>query len=384
MLTLQTLNSSILSLIVLAVMYISAYNRFENIFASYTLFMSLLTFNMVLIVVDILGWVFNALPGAINMLGNIGFNALLYLLVPIGPMLWLLYADFQVFHDAARLRKLKLPLVLLWMVHAAAVLLTLWTGWFFTVDMANIYHRGEYFWVHTAFCHLLVLYSFVFILRHRHLLERKYFTSLLLYYVPLSIGTLLQTVFYGVSFNWSGMMVSLLVIYFNIQDRSLHTDYLTGAYNRRQLDRYMRAKIEGSRGGKLFSAVLLDVNYFKEINDVYGHISGDEALRDIVRVIKNCISPSDFIARYGGDEFVVVVAGQVDVLEQTVACIRERIADFNRQGQRPYTLSLSMGYDVYEPAAQLSLDDFFKHLDQQMYQEKLALRANGEVHGAKK
>lgn len=371
MATLRTMESSVLSFIVLFIIYAHAYNRSERVFMQYKLFIALVQTNMVLIIVDILGWIFNGLPGSINMACNKGFNLLLYILEPTGPMLSILYTNFQVFHDEYNIKKHKNILLILLFLNAVVSVSSLQTGWFFSVDGDNIYHRGEFFWIHALFCYGLLSYSFFFIIKKRRTLENRYYYSLLLYFLPQAVGSTIQMFDYGVSFNWSGMMLSLLIIYFNIQDRGLNTDYLTGLYNRRQLDSYIQAKIQNSTSQKSFSAIMIDLNEFKWINDQFGHKVGDEALQNAARVIKKCLGVNDFVARYGGDEFLVILeADDYYLLEQAVRKIQESVEQFNSYSQKPYKLKLSMGYAIYDYHSGLKADTFFKHIDSLMYNNK--------------
>lgn len=371
MITLQTMESSILSFIVLLVMYVHAYSRLDEAFTEYRLFMALIQTNMALIIIDILGWIFNGLPGVFNLLCNQGFNLLLYITEPVGPMLWILYTHYQVFADDRPIKQQRNLLLVLLAVNAALAVISLETGWFFYVDGSNLYHRGDFFWAHTAFCYGLLLYALLFIIRHRGCLEKRYYYSLLLYYLPQSIGTTIQVFHYGVSFNWSGMMLSLLIIYFNIQDHRLQIDYLTGVYNRRQLDKYIRAKIQTCTPEASFAAILIDLDQFKLINDRFGHKVGDEALQNAISVLRQCVRADDFIARYGGDEFFIITdTAERQGLAQVIAKIEEGFALFNQVSRKPYQIQVSMGYDVYDCRARLKEDAFFRHIDQLMYEHK--------------
>jgi len=369
--TLLTLDSSLVSLIILGLIYYNAYNRSEKVFVQYKLFMALLQTNIALLIIDILGWAFNGLPGTFNQLANTCFNLLLYICEPIGPLVWLLYADFQINQEEERLARLQQLAFALFGFNAFLSVVSVATGWFFTVDGSNIYHRGQYFWLHVLFCYALLAYSFGYILKHRQRIEKRYYYSLLGFYVPQAIGTTIQVFYYGVSYNWTGMMLSMLIIYFNLQDRGLNTDYLTGVYNRRQLDNYIKAKIRNSMAQKSFAAILIDLNEFKQINDKCGHDMGDDALKQTVLVVRQCLRPSDFIARYGGDEFFVLLdIDKRPVLEQTVKRIREATERFNREKHKPYRLSFSMGYDVYDCKQGMQADEFFRHIDVLMYKDK--------------
>lgn len=371
MVTLKTMDSSIVSFIILVLIYINVYNRSEKVFMHYKLFIYLIQANMVLIIVDILAWVFNGLPGTLNLIYNTGFNLLLYILVPIAPSLGVIYANFHIFRDEKRIVKVTRVLAVAIVINAVISVMSLFTGWFFNVDAGNIYHRGEYFWVHVVYCYLLLVYSLFHVFINRSLIEKRYYYSLLLFFIPQTIGTSLQMLFYGVSYNWTGMMLSLLIIYFNIQDRGLNTDYLTGVYNRRLLDGYINGKIRNSTEEKSFSAILIDLNDFKSINDKFGHETGDEALKDAVSIIRQNLRLNDFVARFGGDEFVIIMdINSRAMLEQAVKRIANNIEEFNKGSLKPYKISFSMGYDIYNCNSKLKLDDFFNHIDMLMYKDK--------------
>ncbi|ATW24565.1 GGDEF domain-containing protein [Candidatus Formimonas warabiya] len=371
MVTLKTLDSSILALIVLILIYLNAYNRLEKGFTNYRLFMALVQANMALLILDILAWIFNGLPGSLYTLLNTGFNLLLYITLPIAPIIWILYANFQVFNDESQIDKLKRFLFPLFLIIAAVSLISLYTGWFFSVDDQNIYHRGSYFLFYVLFCFALLMYPLSFIFANRHLIRKSEYYSLVLFIIPIMLGATAQICYYGVSFIWSGMALSLVVLYFYIQDRGLNTDYLTGVYNRRYLDRYIKGKIRNSREGKTFSAILIDLDKFKQINDTWGHDVGDEALQDTVRILKECVRNSDFIARYGGDEFLIIIDISTRyMLEQTIERIKACLERFNKDSQKPYKLSFGIGYDVYDDKTKMKTDDFFRHIDTLMYHNK--------------
>jgi len=369
-----TMDLSVLSLIILLIIYFNIYSRSNRKSIPDRLFSLLIISNMLLIVIDILGWAFNGLPGDINRSLNIGSNALLYLVTPAAPILWALYTYYQIHKDEIYLKRAAYMLAVLFVLNAAASLASVSTGWFFTVDASNIYQRGQFFWAHLACCYSIFLATFFYILINKKRLEKRYFISLLLFFVPMSIGTALQVIQYGVSYNWVGMMLSLLIIYFYIQNRGLNTDYLTGAYNRRQFDGYAKAKIRNSTQDHPFAAIMMDIDDFKQINDTYGHETGDEVLKDAVMIIKQSLRQHDFVARIGGDEFIVILNlnSQRD-LEQTVKRIQQSVHMFNLVNKKPYRISFSFGYDIYNKN-KMNLDGFLRHIDHLMYKNKNAKR----------
>lgn len=88
----------------------------------------------------------------------------------------------------------------------------------------------------------------------------------------------------------------------------VRTDPLTGVMNRRGLDDVLAAQLAiMDRYGTRFSLAMFDIDHFKQINDKEGHLHGDRVLRDLAKLFDDCVRETDIIARYGGDEFVVVM-----------------------------------------------------------------------------
>jgi len=347
----------------------------ERIFVQYKLFIALIILNIALIVMDILGWAFNGLPGPFHYFCNKGFNSLLYIVAPVAPSFWVLYTYHLVLSDERKIKRLRNVLAAALALNAVISVASLYTGWYFHVDAENLYHRGPLFLLYVGYCGLLLFYAFLFILVNRKQFQKKQFYAMILFFAPQVVGIALQLFHYGGSYNWSGMMVSLLIIYLNFQTSNLNTDYLTVANSRLHLQQYIKAKIRGSSGRRTFGAIMIDIDNFKHINDNFGHTTGDEALKDAVRILKDSLRRDDFIARFGGDEFIIVLDVQTQkMLEDMIQRIQRRIASFNSQSAKPYRLSFSLGYDIYDTEARMKADEYIAPLDRLMYEDKLAKR----------
>ncbi|HCW54703.1 MAG TPA: GGDEF domain-containing protein, partial [Clostridium sp.] len=105
------------------------------------------------------------------------------------------------------------------------------------------------------------------------------------------------------------------------------TDELTGAYNRRFINEYLSVGInDDDLKDKGISITIMDIDFFKIINDTYGHPAGDFILKEIVKLIKANIRSTDWIARYGGEEFVIVfnhnknenIISVIDIIRKTI------------------------------------------------------------------
>ncbi len=117
----------------------------------------------------------------------------------------------------------------------------------------------------------------------------------------------------GISLGLTFTVSALLVFAVNEQSDQLRgmaiTDPLTGAYNRRYLELQVTHRLHNwQRYQRPSSLLLFDIDYFKQINDRFGHSAGDEALRGVVRVIERRIRRNDLICRFGGEEFVVLLS----------------------------------------------------------------------------
>src|SRR5690606_6680809 len=95
--------------------------------------------------------------------------------------------------------------------------------------------------------------------------------------------------------------------------RSGLTDALTGWHNRRYLTSRLREELARCRRERQpLTCLMIDVDHFKRINDSYGHLVGDEVLRQVARRIQRVVRDSDVTARYGGEEFVILLPGTAE------------------------------------------------------------------------
>ena len=124
------------------------------------------------------------------------------------------------------------------------------------------------------------------------------------------------------------------------------------------------------------AGLMIDLDGMKSINDQFGHQAGDQALIQTARILQVSFRKGDFIARYGGDEFVVILTVEdPDGLDKAVRRLESNLLQFNETGQSPFPLSLSIGAGVYDPAADQTIDAFIGRLDKTMYYVKYNARS---------
>lgn len=366
---LDRLDAPIVSLSILVIIALRVAKGDDRATCQFKLFLGLLSLVMAELVLDIVNWSLDGRPGGGFWLCAV--NVLYFINQPVITYLWALYADYQAFFDPRRLRRLALLLSPLLVGHTLLVLATPATGWVFSIDSADVYARGRLFIIAIAIPFSYLCYTYVSIIVHWSRIAPRSRFALLFFAVPPILGGGLQSAFYGVTLLWPGVALSLLMIYISIESELIVTDYLTGLNNRRSLDRYLGRKLRHLPAVSSFAVFMLDLNGFKKINDRYGHSQGDEALASTAKVLRRCLHADDFIARYAGDEFVVVA----DLRDSGSAeALRTRIIDsfevFNRDSGKPWTLGASIGVAIREAGDTRSAESLLAAADARMYEEK--------------
>jgi len=177
-------------------------------------------------------------------------------------------------------------------------------------------------------------------------------------------------------------LISGLLIYYLIKERyrlsdDAMLDSLTGLPNRRLLNDRIQVAFAGAmRSQKLMAIMAVDIDYFKKINDTYGHDFGDEVLKIVALAIKTSLRAGDTVSRIGGDEFIVVLRDLHS--EENIVAIADKL-------KHAFTLPLvilgeeisvhlSIGASVYRPGTATTLNQLNKEADIALYQSKASGR----------
>lgn len=164
---------------------------------------------------------------------------------------------------------------------------------------------------------------------------------------------------------------SFLIISMGFQYTQATTDYLTGLANRRNLSNYLERKISGTNGSGGFSIIMLDLDNFKKINDKLGHFAGDEALRLVSHFLSTLNDGTHFIARYGGDEFIIVSEQtNIETIQKRIEEMRIEFAAYIPEHFKEFDFGFSAGYIIYERKSKLSINEVFTEIDQRMFKDK--------------
>jgi len=157
-------------------------------------------------------------------------------------------------------------------------------------------------------------------------------------------------------------------------DRLSRLDGLTGLYNHRTFQWILDQRIEriGRDYGKSLAVIMVDVDFFKDINDTYGHPVGDEVLRGLADRLKDSVRDLDRVARYGGEEFAVILDNvdlkEADKIAEKLRSVVESSGINTTSG--PLSLTVSMGYAILAKGDSTSKQELLDRADKALYQAK--------------
>ena len=245
------------------------------------------------------------------------------------------------------------------------------TKWFYYFE-DSVYYRGEFFYPRAIllmiFICLLVVYSIAF----RNNIMSEYKQAVLFLPAFAFIGSVLQVFLAELDTTYAGISLGCLILFFFYQSRDVNVDYLSGLLNRRGLDIKMQDMVKNAAStGRDFTAVMIDIDNFKEINDSLGHDAGDKAIKVVADILVDIFGENAYIGRFGGDEFCIVVeeASKYEVSKK-IDILHTRVAKASRKHGWPSGVDVSCGFEEYYHASGMSAKEFQQIIDRLMYNEK--------------
>ena len=169
----------------------------------------------------------------------------------------------------------------------------------------------------------------------------------------------------------TGEFLTDMVVWGEKARRRAITDELTGVYNRHFLDDALENQMHRAReGDSPLSVVMVDLDHFRSINDAYGHEVGDEILLQAVQVFKKHLREGDILARYGGDEFTIIMPQTESETARNIAQMvreeMEQLETLQRFGGRPTRVTTSQGIAAF-PSHAFDLAALMKKADEALY-----------------
>jgi diguanylate cyclase (GGDEF)-like protein len=170
------------------------------------------------------------------------------------------------------------------------------------------------------------------------------------------------------------LMVLLAFVYQSILHRKilkheLQYDGLTKVFNRKYFLHVAEDAIEKSKkGAHDISVVMVDIDFFKKVNDTYGHQAGDEVLVSVAKILSSSLRELDIIARYGGEEFIIFMMTDAKNAFDVIEKIRLKIENFTFADKPELKITVSFG--IAQHHKNESLEELIKRADRALYQSK--------------
>lgn len=296
-------------------------------------------------------------------------NAFIFMSNAVFSFCWVVYVYYKLFGNFERLKQ-KMWIIIPDAFVFCLAFFNIFFDVFFTINEANVYIRKPLAYINYLVTYGYLIYGSCLVIVYRNKIKRYMFMPVIVFMVPIFIGSLIQMCFYGIALIWVSVALGLTSLYVNLQNEATLMDPLTKLYNREYLLRYLGECIQKYNHQKILCGMMIDINSFKYINDTYGHLEGDFVIEAVGSVLLKQVGKNGIASRYGGDEFIIVkFFDDLEAIEQLKNNIVQAMKDFNDQHTLEYEVNLSIGVGLYQESFH-NVDDFMRCIDKKMYEEK--------------
>lgn len=357
------------SLLLLIIVILNKFKKDIPTF-SMNLFYGIIIFNVALLILEPLSFLADVNTSPIMPYINYSIDFLVVVLTPVLVGLWASYIDYKLFKKQKRLQK-RLYYQYAAIISFIGLIINFFTPIFFSIDFdTNTYQRGYLFFLRYVIIFLLYAYVAYMTVRNKNRQNSQIIIGLMTFLLFPIVGSIIQIFIQTLFFQFSGAALGVLVIFIFLETTSGNKDYLTNLYSRRVLDEYLDGLVEKQ---KLFTVIMIDLDYFKEINDNFGHHAGDQVLIEFSRILSRLKkSKKSIISRLGGDEFLCILT------EKDYENYTSYVAQLKKQSNSSVILksygfkSFSEGVLVYDH--KMDVDNLLKNVDALMYDKKNSKR----------
>ena len=289
---------------------------------------------------------------------------------------WFIYFEYlRETRFVKRRRYVLYSTSILWLM-VIALLANLFNHSLFYIDESGVYRRGPFFILTYILSYSYVLIAFIRVMinlkRDTEATNKDLLIRLAFFPLFPGISGVQQFIYPRLPSACATISITTLYLYLTWVDQLISLDPLTGLNNRKQLTHTFNNLSKSHEDQDKIRLYLIDVNHFKQINDTYGHLQGDNALKIIAEALKATCKGANrgtVIARYGGDEFVILVSENnndetIDLKER----IKEKLKELSEKKSVPFELTVSVGSACSDNGD--SLKDLILKADKAMYMEK--------------
>ncbi|MEA4813548.1 MAG: GGDEF domain-containing protein [Oscillospiraceae bacterium] len=363
-------NLLIFSILINATIYVFLCTQKARQSHSTKLFRWFILSTILVAVFEALGWII-AVPGnesliPFNYLSNVLFFSFNILPAACG----LRYLDYIIYFSKEKNRKkFFLYLTPVYLNIVFVICNIFFDGFLFSIDSANVYHRGIATYIGNGFTFLFAAIIVIGFFRNKQMITGR-ITQVILTLTLLPVaGVVLQMLFYGLSLSIPAYTLAIFISFLLMERNELLKDPLTLLNSRAQMESRLQYKLKAREP---FTAVMIDVNDFKKINDIYGHTVGDKVLKDVSRILLSSANFEDFVCRFGGDEFFVILESADDIGYSYTKRVDQALLEYC--SNKSYSISLSYGHLYVDHSVEYEVEELVRTTDQLMYKDKITGR----------
>ena len=360
-----------IGIVLIAVMIVCNLWRFQtrNRADRYLLLMMFLALTSC--VADPISYTMKGMPGLFPKIAVYATSSWLFAANMLAVNYWVRFLAFYLNGGMPRRSKIMLNTVV--SVGIALLVINLFTPIVFHIDDNNLYTRTNLYVFYLVVDYMLVINSLVTYFKSKAKGGILKFFSIWVYIVPILIGCVVQSLYYGISVIPTSIAVSIAGVLASLQNEMIYHDQLTGLFNRSYLLYLLEKNVTTPKFN--ITGIMIDLNGFKHINDEFGHAMGDDALVISARILQSAVGNAGCVIRYAGDEFIILLNTQNrENVEKCIAKIRNSFDKFNNDGVKPYSLFVSIGRHKFDMKNE-SVDTFINVIDARMYEDKKAFYA---------
>lgn len=304
---------------------------------------------------------------------NYVFTVIYFLLNGLVPLLWFKY--MYIFYDTSPKKSISQITAIPYLLYLIIIFINCFTDILFSINSNNQYQREDGFWLIVILNMTYILASVVVIIlaitRNRGF--RSEGKHILLGMLLVALGIVLQLYFWEDSFILLTFLLFMLIVFLRFQNLEMLVDPLTGLGNRRRMQLYID-KLSRKRKGE-FSAIVFDIDDFKDINDLYGHIYGDRVLIVISKILEKSAGNKKITCiRYGGDEFIVITPKEE--VNEFIAKFKKLLSEFNDHKEFPSKIDVSIGVSEFTVNSEINMEYIINTADKLMYEKKKLKKRN--------
>lgn len=302
-------------------------------------------------------------------------NSIYHIFTLVSSYMWYLYAESEQESRTISTKKGLIVSMIPFVTGISIIIGSYWRQWVFFINDEGVYERGDLYIVHIAICFFYILLTslkaFIRSFYKENYLKREKYRTLASFCIFPLVAGVFQVLLIGSPMISAGVTFAALQVYMSTREQLISVDPLTKLNNRSEMVKYLDHKMKNRSANRDLYLFIMDIDFFKKINDKHGHVEGDLAITIAADALKNAVrKTSFFISRYGGDEFVVIGETKQDFEpKEFCALVNEKLEEETRNRGKDYTLHMSIGYFKYTPEIQ-SISDFINAADKYLYKQK--------------